>query len=159
MKLVRAAVALHFTALAIWVGGLAAIGAVVAPVAFQTDRSVAGAIVGGSLRAFGRVEIVCAVVALFTAVLAQAVGVWGKGVRWPRILGLVAMAALTLAYTQAVYPPLEELRPRVRAGDPAARADFDRLHRMSTRLVGANLLLGIAVLGLSASTMKSPEGS
>lgn len=159
MILVRAAVALHFIALALWVGGLATIAAVVAPVAFQADRAFAGAVVGGSLRAFGRIEIGCAVVALFTAVLAQAVGVWGPRVRWPRILAIVAMAVLTLVYTQAVYPPMEELRPEVRMGNPAAKAEFDRLHRLSTRVVGANLLLGLLVLGVSAATIKSSEGS
>lgn len=161
MILVRAAVALHFVALGLWVGGLAVIGAVVAPLAFKVapSREVAGALVGGSLRSFGRIEILCALVALLTAVLAQAVGVWGRGVRWPRILALLAMVALMLVYTQAVYPPMETLRPHVQAGDVAAKADFDRLHRWSTRLVGANLLLGIVVLGVSAATMKSPDGS
>jgi len=161
MILVRAAVALHFIALGLWVGGLAVIGGVVAPLAFKAapSREVAGALVGGSLRNFGRIEIALALVVLFSAVLAQAVGVWGRGVRWPRILALLAMVAILLAYTQAVYPPMEDLRPKVQAGDAEAKAKFDRLHRWSTRLVGANLLLGIVVLGVSAATMKSPDGS
>jgi hypothetical protein len=158
MILVRAAVALHFVALAVWVGGLAALGLIVPPLAFRTDPAFAGVVVGGSLRIFGKVEIACAVVALLTAVVAQAVGVWGPRVRWPRLLAIVAMAVLTLIYTQAVYPPMEELSPR-RPTDPAAKAEFDRLHAWSTRLVGANLLLGLAALGFSAATIKSSEGS
>lgn len=158
MILVRAAVALHFIALALWVGGLAALGLIVPPLAFRADPAFAGVVVGGSLRVFGKVEIACALVALFTAVIAQAVGVWGRDIRWTRILALLAMVVLTLVYTQAVYPPMEELSPR-RATDVAAKAEFDRLHAWSTRLVGANLLLGIVVLGVSAATMKSPDGS
>lgn len=159
MILVRTAVALHFIALGVWTGGLATIAAVVAPVAFRVDRAFAGAVVGDSLRAFGNVEIGCAVVALLSAVVAQAVGVWGRRVRWPRILALVAMSALTLFYTQSVYPRMAELRPSAQGGEVHAKAEFDRLHRLSTRVVGANLLLGLAVLGVSAATMKSPEGS
>jgi hypothetical protein len=51
---------------------------------------------------------------------------------------------------------MEKLR-----GDPApsARQRFDRLHKTSERLVGANLLLGLALLGLSAATLRSADGS
>ena len=160
MMLVRASTALHFLALGLWVGGLAVIAFVVAPTSFQVaPRETAGLVVGDSLRVFGRLELVLGALALFTAVICQFVGVWGPRVRWPRILALVAMAALSLAYTQSVYPRMGESRPAARNGDLQAKAEFDRLHRLSTRVVGANLLLGIAVLGVSAATMKSPEGS
>ncbi|HEX7897314.1 MAG TPA: DUF4149 domain-containing protein [Planctomycetota bacterium] len=156
MILVRASTALHFIALALWVGGLAAIAFAVAPTAFQVaPRETAGLVVGDSLRAFGRMELVFGALALFSAVICQFVGVWGPRVRWPRILALVAMAGLSLFYTQSVYPRMAELRPTGSQG----KAEFDRLHRLSTRVVGANLLLGIAVLGVSAATMKTPEGS
>jgi putative copper export protein len=159
MKLVRTACALHFLALSFWVGGLAAIAFVVAPTAFNVaPRETAGLVVGDSLRAFGRLELILGAVALFSALICQFVGVWGPRVRWPRLLALVAMAGLSLVYTQAIYPPMQELRPR-RAPGNAAEADFNRLHRMSTRVVGANLLLGIVVLGTSAATMRSPDGS
>ena len=156
MILVRASTALHFIALALWVGGLAAIAFAVAPTAFQVaPRETAGLVVGDSLRAFGRMELVFGALALFSALICQFVGVWGPPVRWPRILALVAMAGLSLFYTQSVYPRMAELRPTGSQGKP----EFDRLHRLSTRVVGANLLLGIAVLGVSAATMKSPDGS
>ena len=160
MKLVRTSCALHFIALGLWIGGLAVIAAVVAPTAFRVaPRETAGLLVGDSLRAFGRLELVFGAVALFTALICQFVGVWGPKVRWPRLLALVAMAALSLAYTQSVYPRMAEIRSDAQAGRAEAKAEFDRLHRTSTRLVGANLLLGLAVLGVSAATMKSPDGS
>ena len=160
MILVRASTALHFLALGLWVGGLAAIAFVVAPTAFKVaPRETAGLLVGDSLRMFGGLELVFGAVALFTALICQFVGVWGPRVRWPRILALVAMAGLSLVYTQSVYPRMAEIRPAAQAGDPQAKGEFDRLHRLSTRVVGANLLLGIVVLGVSAATIKSPEGS
>lgn len=153
MKVVRTSCALHFIALALWVGGLAAIAFAVAPTAFQVaSRETAGLVVGDSLRRFGRGELILASVALFTAVICQFVGVWGPRVRWPRLLALVAMAGLSLYYTQSVYPRMQELRGKDK---PA----FDRLHGVSTKVVGANLLLGIAVLGVSAATLRSPDGS
>lgn len=159
MKLVRTSCALHFVALGLWVGGLAVIGAVVAPTAFRVSKDTAGMVVGDSLRLFGRIELVLGAVAIFTAIICQFVGVWGPKVRWPRLLALVAMAGLSLAYTQSIYPRLAELTPYARAEGTPQKKKFDRLHKRSTQLVGANLLLGIVVLGVSAATMKSPDGS
>jgi uncharacterized membrane protein len=160
MILVRVSTALHFLALGLWVGGLVALAFVVAPTAFHVaPRETAGLLVGDSLRAFGHLELIFGAVALFSAVICQFVGVWGPRVRWPRILALVAMAALSLFYTQSIYPRMAELRPAARAEAVDAKGEFDRLHRLSTRVVGANLLLGIVVLGVSAATIKSPDGS
>ena len=153
MKLVRTACALHFLSLALWVGGLAAIALVVAPTAFKVaPRETAGLLVGASLRAFGRLELILGAVAIFSALICQFVGVWGPRLRWPRILALVAMAFLSIFYTQSIYPRLEEVRGK-------DKPEFDRLHRLSTKVVGTNLLLGLVVLGASAATMKSPDGS
>ncbi len=153
MKLVRTSCALHFVALALWVGGLAAIAFAVAPVAFRVaPPETAGWVVGDSLRRFGRGELILAAVVLFSAVICQFVGVWGPRVRWPRLLALVVMAGLSLYYTQSVYPRMERLRGK-------DRAEFQRLHRISERAVGANLLLGLTVLGVSAATLRSPDGS
>lgn len=160
MILVRLSTALHFLALGLWVGGLVAIAFVVAPTSFQVaPRETAGLVVGDSLRLFGRLELVLGAVALFTAIICQFVGVWAGRVRWPRILALVAMAGLSLFYTQSIYPRMAEIRPAAQSGNVDAKGEFDRLHKLSTRVVGANLLLGVAVLCVSAATIKTPEGS
>jgi putative copper export protein len=155
--MLRAACALHFVALGLWVGGLAAIGLVVAPTAFRNPetRPTAGIVVGDSLRLFGKVEAVCAAAALITGILLQSVGAWGPGVRWLRMSVLIVMALILVCTTGHLYPELERLR-----GDPspAARERFQRLHGASERLVGANLLAGLALLGLSAATLRSPDG-
>ena len=152
--MIRTACALHFVVLSLWVGGLAAIALVVAPVAFHVDRDVAGRVVGASLRVFGRIELVLAALALITAFLCQSVGVWGGTVRWIRLTLLLLMTALSLGYVAGVYPAIEKARGRAEA-----KADFDRLHRLSVQLVGANLLLGIAAIGVSAAGLKSPDGA
>jgi hypothetical protein len=69
--------ALHLLALALWLGGLVAIGALVAPTAFHATRTapalagnlpqqnaLAGAVVGGSLRLFNKLDFACAAVLL-----------------------------------------------------------------------------------------------
>ena len=71
--------ALHLLALALWLGGLVAIGALVAPTAFHAARTapalagnvpaqnaLAGAVVGGSLRVFSFLTFACAGVLLLS---------------------------------------------------------------------------------------------
>ena len=152
--MIRSACAIHFVVLSLWVGGLAAIALVVAPVAFHVNRDLAGQVVGASLRVFGRIELVLAALALVTAFFCQSVGVWGGTVRWVRLSMLLLMTALSLGYVAGVYPAIEKVRGRAEL-----KADFDNLHRLSVRLVGANLLLGVATIGLSAAAMKSPDGA
>ena len=69
---------LHLLALALWLGGLVAIGALVAPTAFHVARTtpavvglpeqnaLAGAVVGGSLRLFNILAFACAAVLLLS---------------------------------------------------------------------------------------------
>jgi uncharacterized membrane protein len=74
--------ALHLLALAFWLGGLVAIGALVAPTAFHATRTapalagnpalqnaLAGAVVGGSLRGFNFLCLACAAVLLASNLL------------------------------------------------------------------------------------------
>ena len=69
--------ALHLLALALWLGGLVAIGALVAPTVFRAVRAfpalagsvplqntLAGSVVGGSLQKFGFLSLACAAVLL-----------------------------------------------------------------------------------------------
>ena len=149
--MIRIAHAAYFLALAVWVGGLLALTAVVAPTVFRLapSRSAAGAIFGPTLRTFGYVEMACAgVVAVCSIYLWRAAPRegWVEGVR----LGLVALMVLLLfVHVLGIAPAMAQEQ------GAADRTRFDTLHRWSVRVVGATLLAGLALLVLSAATVKS----
>jgi hypothetical protein len=130
---------------------------VVAAVSFTQlagDTHAAGSIVGTLLRILHQMGLVCGVVLLALMALAPAWGIFNsRSVLVPMVL-VVLMLALT-AYSQyGIIPAME--RDRVAAGgviddaaeDNPARIDFNRLHRRSTNVEGAVVLLGIAVVAL-----------
>ena len=125
--------ALHTLALAVWLGGLLAIGALVAPAAFHVTRTapalagnlplqnaLAGGIVGGSLRVFSVLTLACAAVLLGSSLALRPV----SRRRWTAAsLGaalLLLVSALALMFGLA--PAMDAAQGR---GDWAA---FDRLH-------------------------------
>ena len=148
--LVVSARALHLLALALWLGGLVAIGALVAPTAFHAARTataltgnlpaqnaLAGAIVGGSLRLFNVLCLVCAAVLLAANFVLRS----STDRRWTgACLALTLLLLLSALYLTLVFTP---------ALDAAqARNDmthFDMLHheyeQVSTLLQFPLLLL------------------
>lgn len=146
--------ALHMIALGLWLGGLVAIGALVAPTAFHLTRAlpafsgnvalqnaVAGGVVGGSLKLFTVVCDVCGVLLLLTgAVLLKA------GPRRPALAGLTVSALLLLSSLYlglALTPALDAAQAR---GDFAT---FDGLHHRYEQVSSLGqmpLLLLLAVL-------------
>jgi hypothetical protein len=162
--MIRSAYALFFGSLSLWVGGLAAL-AVSAPVLFRQaalTRAQAGQAFGAMLRAFGYVEMACAAILLVSAIVLH-VGAPGENwVKAVRLALLAVMILLLVAYGFGIHPAIHEERARIANFDALpehdpAKAKFDRLHRWSTRLVGANLLVGLALLLFSAATFKSPS--
>jgi len=160
-----AARALHTIALGLWLGGLIAIGALVAPTAFHLTRSlpalagntalqnaVAGGVVGGSLKLFVVLCDVCGVLLLLTgAVLLRSTP------HRPALACLVVSALLLLS---SLYLGLS-LTPALDAAQ--ARNDFatfDGLHHQYEQissLVQMPLLLLLAVLAAWRDTIR-PRG-
>jgi uncharacterized membrane protein len=143
--------------LIVWLGGIIFFSAVVAPSVFgvltpvEGGRHLAGEIVNRSLGALHWMGLVCGVVFLVTSTIVD------KGFRLKQQL-VVAMMLLTAALQFAITPRLAAVRaeaPQLELASPAQRADFDRLHRLSTMTEGAVLLLGLGVVGLVA---KEPRG-
>jgi hypothetical protein len=145
-------------ALIVWLGA-EIFFPVVAAVAFTQlapNTHAAGQIVGSLLRIVHSMGLVCGVVLLALLALAPAWGIYkSRSVLAPMVLVLL-MVALT-AYSQfGIIPAME--RDRHAAGgvidavapDNPARADFDALHRRSTNVEGAVMLLGIATVALVA---------
>ena len=151
---------LHAVALSLWLGGLVAIGALVAPTAFHVTRTVpafagdlplqnavAGGVVGGSLHLFTFLCYACGILLLLAnaLLLRHTLGRWA----------LSGMAVTALLLCTAFYLGLY-LTPTMDAAQ--ARGDlttFDRLHHQYEQMSSAvqmPLLLVVALLGALRDT-------
>ena len=148
----------HSMALALWVGGIVAIGVLVAPVAFSEapSRAIAGRIVGRSLLRFDRVVLVCIVALILTSVLL--VRWYGRWSPWYAIeYACIAMMTGSALFSMFVLTPrmrrLRQQEESPQADAPAGTAidhdneEFQRLHRLSVLSMQFNLACGtIAIL-------------
>ena len=157
---------LHLLALALWLGGLVAIGALVAPTAFHAARTapllaghfpeqnaLAGAVVGGSLRLFNALSFACAAMLLAANTLLLP----RTSRRWT---GACLAAALALLIS-ALFLSLD-LTPALDAAQAQGRrADFGRLHheyeKVSTLLQMPLLLLLTVLTALRDSFLPVPK--
>lgn len=147
---------LHAFALAVWLGGMAVLGAVVAPATFQvlqarsgvSGRVLAAAVFGTILDRFQLVAYVCAAVVLVT-LAAMAFGARQMRAEGYAVRGALAAAMLAVALYMGVslYPEVNRIQAAIGAdvspstldaGDPR-RVRFDALHARSTRLMQLNL--------------------
>lgn len=149
---------LLYLALVVWLGA-EIFFPVVAAITFTTlqpDTHLAGTIVGHLLRILHSTGMVAGLVALALLALAPAWNIYKqKSVMMPMVLLLLMIVAT--AYSQFVIIPHME-RDRIAAGgaiethDSANRftADFNKLHKRSTNVEGAVILLGLATVALVA---------
>lgn len=164
--MIRAARAVYFSALGIWVGGMATLAFVVAPTVFRTaaTRGEAGKIFGSVLHSFGLMQLVLGVLVLLSLVFLRFSGDLRPGSGPRRIAVVALMLALVCASQFGIAPAIEHERDSipnfesVPAGVPA-RAKFDSLHAWSVRIAGCTLLLGAGLLVVSAARAKSHDGA
>lgn len=139
--------ALYSIAVAVWVGGLLAIGFIAAPVLFAqiADRAVAGNLAGAMFTVTAWVGLACGTYLLLFVLFAKGWRSVQSGVFWI----VVVMLALTVAGHFGVQPILEQLKadalPR-RIMESALRERFNTWHGVSTALYVAQSLLGIALV-------------
>jgi hypothetical protein len=143
--------AVYHLALALWIGGGIALGALTAPELFrQLPRAQAGGIFAPVLRRFARLRLFAILIAIAAAAAKHIVfethsaNVWIV-VRWA---ALAFMAVAVLYEIAALQPALERLRPGVAGAaetDPQ-RAVFTRLHKRSEALMKASLLAAVVAL-------------
>lgn len=155
---------LYVVALIVWVGGLIAAGALVAPALFavlpaeagaEAGRGLAGAAFGEVLRRVLTTGEAAGLVMLVTMTVLRLLGPkpLSYGVR---AVVLVLMLATTAYTAHVVLPEAEALRrelPRpvsTAAADDPRRQRFDALHRLSTTLVTAVTLAGLVVAAWEA---------
>ena len=154
MSLVRY---LMLLSLVIWVGGLIFFSFVLAPTVFAVlpTRQLAGSVVSRSLEIMHWMAITCGVVFAITSMIDSRVV---NGVAEPfalRNLLIYAMIILTLVGMFGIAPRMLALREQMNPidavpHDDARRVEFNRLHHWSTRVEGSVLVLGLALLYLTA---------
>jgi hypothetical protein len=162
--MIRTVRALYFTALGIWVGGMATLAFIVAPTLFRTARPVAGTVFGAILRGFGTLQVVLGVIAVVAVVLLMKAGELKTRTGGIRLGVLAVMLLLVVTSRFYLGPAIERERNSIANFDAIpsgvpAKARFDSLHRWSVRLAGATLIAGAGLLALSAATSKSSDGA
>lgn len=144
----RAGRILFLLSMSLWVGGIAVLGAIVAPALFKSMApAAAGEMFGTILRRFAVLELTCGGLALLGASLVFASHRDEGLFSWLRIVLVTVMILVGLGATFGVNPKVRRLRE---IPGEEARREFDRYHRTSERLMQLNFLLGLGLLGLSA---------
>ena len=150
---------LHLLSLSLWVGGIAFLAFVLAPIAFHPgllpSRHLAGAVVGQCLTALHWLGLTCGFVFLVTSMIESRSATGFASPFSARNLLICAMIVLTLASMFAISTRMFQLRndmvviDNVPQDDPR-RVEFNRLHVWSTRVESTILVLGLAVIYLTA---------
>lgn len=146
----RLADALFTIALTLWVGGLWAVGYLVAPTLFATlaDRQLAGLVAGKLFASIGWVGIACAAYLLLSLLVRLGAAAFRRGFFWL----LLVMLALTAVSQFGLQPWLAQLKaeafPR-EVMESVLRDRFATWHGISSILYLVQSLLGLclAVLG------------
>jgi MFS family permease len=138
--------ALYNVAVALWVGGLLAMGYLVAPLLFSklADRSLAGSVAGTMFSAMAWVGLACGSYLLLFVLAGKGWRAIQSGVFWIVLL----MLALTATGHFGVQPILAQLKadalPR-QVMESALRDRFSTWHGVSSALYLVQSLLGVAL--------------
>jgi hypothetical protein len=151
---------LMLLSLVVWIGGIVFF-AIMAPTAFHLlpTRLLAGTLVGNLLTKLHWIAIVSAVVYLMSSLAYSYIIDGTAHVFAMRHVLICGMLALTLVSQFWITPRMLALRAQVANFDAAAtlndaaRVQFDALHVWSTRLEVTVLLLGLAVIYMTASAL------
>ena len=150
---------LYVLALIVWLGGMAVLGAVVAPTIFQvlqasapeTGRALAGAAFAAMLARFHYVAYLAGAI-MFVSLTAMAV-LGPRPAKFAVRMGIItAMLAIALYSGLGVLREIDGIQaavgtlPSRLAPDDARRIRFDGLHVLSTRLMSFNILLALTLV-------------
>lgn len=143
----------HLIGLVVWMGGIVALGAIAAPTLFRRlPPSEAGALFGPMLQVFEKISLGAAVATVAGAIARGIIGHQNPNA-WvlARDVALFGMVVFLLVSNFSVHPAVRKLQTEnpgigsLPESDPL-RARFQRLHRISERLMKGQLLLGLVVL-------------
>lgn len=162
MKLERAATAVALAALAIWVGGMVALGACAAPVVFErVPPPLSGDTMGTIFRRFDLIAMTCAVVVLVVEAV-RSLLLSGRPTFLDRMRGLGALAAAACAIYVGIVasPGIMALHAAGAArGHGEMGAQLERLHALAETLGKAEVALGLLVIVLHVLTLRGQEGA
>lgn len=141
--------AVHSIAVTLWVGGLWAIGFIVAPLLFArvADRALAGLIAGKLFTLIAFIGIACALFLLVFRIVRFGAGCLKQGFFWMTLL----MLLLTLAGEFGVQPILESLRMQAlpkEVMESVFRDRFATWHGVASALYVIVSALGVALVVL-----------
>jgi uncharacterized membrane protein len=146
---------IYLLCLVCWLGGMVFFSIFTAPVIFRVlSRVDAGKVVSGIFPRYYLLGYIAGAVAL-------ALAVYFCAVRSERLWWTLAAAALAAALGLTVYAGAV-LRPQIDAihliaeeqnPDPARKAEFDRLHRLSVSLNGGVMVLNLLALLSTAAAL------
>ncbi len=160
----------YLVALAVWLGGMIALGMIVAPALFQTlpslnpedGRAYAGETFKVVLTHFQTVTYVCGGTAFVALVIMALLGPRPRQFS-VRALILAAMLGVSiysgrrvLGGIDAIQAEVGTLPSRLPAGD-ARRIRFDELHRLATILMMVNVVGALALLGWEAADQQGAD--
>ncbi|MBS1903271.1 MAG: DUF4149 domain-containing protein [Bacteroidetes bacterium] len=147
--------------LGVWLGSLLMLGIAVAAPIFQElpSRTLAGHVNGIILSRMNLIEWVCGTLALVTSIVLLMVN-WNGEFRMLRIAEtavLFVTVTLLWIYSTRITSRMDELKqtigdfdhPREEVTYVQAKAEFDDLHKLYTKLVGANMILITSAFVLS----------
>ena len=147
---------IQFFALGTWLGSIIYFSFAVAPALFATlsSRDQAGAVVGIALGRLHHLGVIAAIVYLLASL---GLALSPKFLAQPAVVAVIAMLVFTIISQHRITPRMAELRTQMVSVDATPpenplRAEFDRLHKVSVRLEGSVLLLGLIALFLTART-------
>ena len=145
--------------LIVWLGGLIFFP-VVAQTAFSVvpTRHVAGLVVGRSLGILHWMGIISGFVFLLSSLHYSRLSTGAPHVFASRNILICLMLALTLISQFGIIPRMDTIRASIGeidsvSADNPASLQFDALHQWSTRVEGSVLLLGLALVYLTARSM------
>jgi hypothetical protein len=145
--------------LIVWLGGLIFFP-VVAQTAFSVvpARHLAGLVVGRSLGILHWMGIISGFVFLLSSLLYSRLSTGASHVFASRNILICLMLALTLISQFGIIPRMDTIRASIGeidavSADNPASLQFDALHQWSTRVEGSVLLLGLALVYLTARSM------
>jgi uncharacterized membrane protein len=149
----------YVLALALWLGGMVVLGAVVAPATFQvlqasvpaSGRLLGGAVLGAVLSRFHYVAYGAGTLALVSLAAMALLGPRPRGFALrSAIVALMLLIALysgfvVLSEVDAIQQEVGALPSSLPASD-ARRIRFDELHQLSTQLMMVNIIGALALL-------------